>query len=108
MPGVVLKRRKTHGLHSIDVKSAMQMIDLVLKNASIPSGGVNDPRLSAMIEAMHANFSCSRDQRGKAGQTKAAFKEGLGWLGEKLEGRIHNHMKRNRASLALLQLFFGE
>jgi hypothetical protein len=67
-------------LHSINVKSAMQVIDLVLEDAGMPSRCMDDPRLSTLVQAMHAYFFRSPVPRGETRQTQAAFEERLSWL----------------------------
>ena len=101
MPGVVLQSGKTVGEHPIDIQRAAQMIDLVLKYAGIPSGSINDPRFSSMIEATDAHPLGSGNKRGKTGQAQSTFKEGFRRFGHQLNHGVHNHVKRDFASSSL-------
>src|ERR1700730_16114373 len=100
----VVERCECTAVHSIDVEIPLQVIDLVLKDASVPSGSPNCFRLATFIQAFHAHAARSRDYGGEASQAETSFKElglrvcGLDDLG------IDDHMKRNRSSLALREL----
>ena len=63
--------------HPVDVECGVQMINLVLENAGIPSRCFNDLRLALMIEATDANLLRSRNKSSEAWQTQASFIESL-------------------------------
>ena len=106
--GVVLQSRKTLGEHPINIECATQMIDLVLKYAGIPSGSINDPRFSAMIEAGYAHLLGSGNECRKTGQAQTTFKESRRGFGDQLNHGVHNHVKRDFASSSLFQFRLGE
>jgi len=84
------------------------MIDLVLKYAGIPSGSIDDPRFSSVIEATNAHLLGSGNKRCKTGQAQTAFKEGPGRFGNQLNHGVRNHVKRDFASSSLFQFRLGE
>jgi hypothetical protein len=47
---VVIERRESLAPHTIDINLALQMIDLVLQNARVPSLGFDYTRLAMVIK----------------------------------------------------------
>jgi hypothetical protein len=89
-------------MHSIDVKRAMQMVDLMLKYARIPPGGLDHYGLSAVIETSHADSFRPWNKSGKARQAQTAFEKCLTRLTKQLDRRIDNDVKGNLFPFALL------
>jgi hypothetical protein len=53
------------------------MVNLVLKCAGMPSGGIDDPRFSSMIETSDSHMLGSGNERNKTGQAQTTFKKVL-------------------------------
>jgi len=52
---VIFQRAETAGVHPVDVESAIQMVNFVLKDASILALRLNKLRFSAVIQARDLN-----------------------------------------------------
>ncbi len=79
------------------------MIDFVLQNAGVPARGFDSFFGAMFIEAIDADGARARDERGVAGQAKAALKENDGGIGRKDDLGIYQDVKGDGAALA-----FGE
>ena len=73
------------------------MIDLVLQDARVPAGRVDDDRLALVVQGVDADRARPRHDRLVALDAQAAFIE-FHNFGAQLETRIGNDVKRNRRS----------
>src|SRR5580658_6154813 len=61
--------------HPVDVKRAVEMVDLVLQNAGIPAAGVNRHRLGALVQAIDSDGKRARHNGGEPGQAQASLEK---------------------------------
>ena len=74
------------------------MIDLVLQDARVPAGGVDDHRLALVVQGVDADGARARDDRLETLDAQAAFVEFHKFMAQ-LETRIGNDVKGDRGSL---------
>ncbi len=91
-------------MHPIEIQTAVQMIDLMLQDASIPTPSRDSARLSVLIEAFDFNSKRPRDGGYKPGHTETTLEEVQQLFGLSANNRIDQRMKWHRFSLALSQL----
>ena len=62
-------------VHSIDVESALQVINFVLENPGIPSVGIDGSRFSPLVQVFNADSLRPRHDGGKTRQAEAPLME---------------------------------
>jgi hypothetical protein len=102
---MVLNRGERLGLHDVGIKSAVEMVDLVLQNPRIPACGVDHTLISMLIQAGHPNRGRSLHHRHQARNTETAFMERNVRRCEQLYLRVDDYLKVDGKALALTQLF---
>jgi hypothetical protein len=88
-------------VHAIEVESALQVIDFVLENSSVPSGSLNRATFSTFVEVLYADRAGSRNHRGESGYAETAFVEGDFVISGKSDSWIDDRVKVDRPSLPL-------
>ena len=78
------------------------MIDLMLQDARVPTGGFNHYRFRILIEAFDSRPAGPRDNRTETGNAEAAFKE-FELRSIEREDRVDDHGEWNRFSIAFRQ-----
>src|SRR5580698_4055022 len=73
--GEILKRTKTHAAHTVHIKRARQMVDLVLQDARVPSGSPDDLRLPLGIETLDPDLARARYQGHQPWQAEASLEK---------------------------------
>ncbi len=76
------------GLHPVYIQNAMQVIDLVLQNTCVPTGGVNRYRLALFVESFNMNSTRPWNDRGVAGHAQAPFEELGAFRGNDVQNRL--------------------
>ena len=82
------------------------MIDLMLQNSRIPTGGREHAWLSALIEAFDTDGAGARNHGGESGQAEAAFVESDVSIVPESDLGIDDHMERHGVAIFLGE-FFG-
>src|ERR1039457_2348265 len=102
---MVLDRTKRTTFHAVEVQRPVQVIDLVLQDACVPSRSLNYPSRPSLIQTLHTHLTRARHDRGEARHAEAPLEElniGGGLL---LQHWINDHVKRDRLALAHGDLF---
>jgi hypothetical protein len=60
---MVFHRSEGSALHAIDVNSAVQVIDLMLQNACIPTRCMNRPLVALLVETFERDFASTGGRR---------------------------------------------
>src|SRR5258708_7293473 len=95
----VVDVRKGARLHAVDVKAAVEMIDLMLQNPREPAGSLDSMRLSLFIQILDSHALGALDQRAEARDTEAAFKELDSVFGVRNDLGVYQHHVGNRLAL---------
>src|SRR5277367_3666102 len=66
--GVVVEGGEGAGLHAVNVERAVEVIDFVLQDAGVPTGGWDGLRLTVLVQILDSNASRPGDDGGKAGK----------------------------------------
>lgn len=89
-------------VHPVDVERAVEVIDFMLEDASIPAACFNYFGLALVVQTIYAYAPGPRDDGGEASQAQTAF-EKLDTLILQGDSRIDDHLEWNGRSFALLQ-----
>src|SRR5580704_4877164 len=84
------------------------MIDFMLKNSCVPSGGLDALGIPAVVKAFNPYVAATRDQGKKPGQAEAAFEKfrDLAII-RVVDSWIDDHVESDRPPFAHGQLFGG-
>ena len=94
--------------HPVDVERTLQVVDLVLQDARIPSRRLNDLPLSLFVQTLHAHVVRSRNDGRESRQAETAFEKLHLRRRLDMQRGIDDHMKRDWPPLALDELLVGE
>src|SRR5216684_512368 len=72
---IVLHRCQGTRIHMVDVDSAVQMVNLMLQNARIPSAGDDDLLLAFFVQTLHTHAMRARNQRHESVKAQASLKK---------------------------------
>ena len=100
---VVVDGRKASGLHSVNVQGSIEVIDLVLQDAGVPAGSLDDFRLALVIQAVNADLARARNKGDVACEAEASLEERLCGFRQELNDRIRDHVKGDLCTGTLLQ-----
>src|SRR5260370_18267114 len=106
--GEVFQCGQRTAVHAVYINSSVQVVYFMLKDAGVPSGGLDYAGCPFFVQAFHAYGARTRHESAEAGKTKASFEE-LNWragCGDDLG--IDDDMEGNRFSFALEELFGGD
>lgn len=106
-PAPVLHRGKRSAVHPINVERAVEVIDFVLENPRVPSGGIDGAWLPALIEILHADGARPLDDGGKTCQAEAALKELHPFISCLHDSGINKHVKWHWPTFLLLKFLGG-
>ena len=95
-------------MHSIDVESAVQVVNFVLENPSMPSVGIDAARFSPLIQVFHADSLRPRHDGGKTRQAEAPLMELDFILSGPNDLGIDEHVKWHRPPPFQRQLLGGQ
>jgi hypothetical protein len=101
--GVIVHCGEGAGLHAVNVEGAIEVIDFVLEDASVPAGGLDELRLGALVEEFDADGAGAGDDSGEAGEAEAAFVEIFRFVAGVGDYWVDYDVKRDGAAFA-----FGE
>src|ERR1700722_8941415 len=75
MPDVVVKRAEAAAPHAIDVQGSLQMIDLMLQNASVPALRLDVYGFSKLIQGFDRHLSSTRHHSEKTRQAETSLEK---------------------------------
>src|SRR5277367_392132 len=99
--GVVVEGGEGAGLHAVNVERAVEVIDFVLQDAGVPTGGWDGLRLTVLVQILDSNAARPGDDGGKAGEAEATFVEILFFVAVIGDHGIDDDVKRDGPTLAL-------
>src|SRR5271165_4266052 len=97
---MIVERTEGAAQHPVEIKRTVQMVDLMLQDARIPSRGLDDLQRAAMVKTFDAHAVGPRDDRRISRQTEASLKELDIRRTLQLEHGINEDVKRDRLPLA--------
>src|SRR5262245_34333400 len=99
-PRVVLQRHEGADLHPIELAHPVQMVDLVLEDARVPTGSRDDDGVRALVEGFDAHALSARHDGGEPLYAQAALEEPERTRLLDGEHRVDDHLERNGAALS--------
>ncbi len=91
----------------VDVNGAIQVIDLVLKDAGIPARSFDLPWLGIFVETLHTNTAVTRNQRGVSVDAEAAFEKLDFLVPDGCQFRVDDDVERYGRTFAFGDLLGG-
>jgi hypothetical protein len=106
--GPVVESGESAGFHAVNVEGAMKMINFVLEDAGVPTGGLDELGFAVLIEIFDADGAGAGDDGGKTGEAETAFVETFLFVAGVSDYRIDDDVKRDGAPFALGEIVHGE
>ena len=72
---IAINRHEGTRGHPVDVEAAVEMIDFVLKNSRVPTGGFDSNRFGALIKTIHRDCAGAAHQRHESSDAETAFEK---------------------------------
>ena len=95
-------------MHSIDIQTAVQMIDFMLQDPGIPAGSVDGARAPLFIQALDMNAMITGHESSEPRQAETTFKELDIGITHRCQNRIDDDVKRNRLTFTFGSLLLRQ